>query len=243
MTVALAVYRDFPWRKVGPYCAAQVVGGFLGGALTYLTYRPAFLKTDPDLSHTASVLCTFPAFPEVPMAGFFDQVIGTALLILFLFAVSDEENLAPGSNLIPVLTAYENIELPLLLLPMSRAERQKRVEIALQAVDLADRADHYPRQLSGGQEQRVGIARAIVMNPTLVVGDEPTGSLDAATGAQIQELLVRLNEELGMTILIVTHDATVASLATRRLRLDGGLLQELTGNAEAANGHKIAAAS
>ena len=125
-------------------------------------------------------------------------------------------------NLIPVLTAYENIEIPALLLPMSRADRRKRVELALEAVGLTDRADHYPRQLSGGQEQRVGIARAIVANPTIVVADEPTGSLDASTSEQIQVLLRRLNQELGMTMLLVTHDTQVASIATRRLRLDRG---------------------
>jgi putative ABC transport system ATP-binding protein len=109
-------------------------------------------------------------------------------------------------NLIPVLTAYENIEMPLLLLPLSRAERQKRVEIALEAVGLTDRADHYPRQLSGGQEQRVGIARAIVADPVIVVADEPTGDLDAETTEQILQLLQRLNAALGPTLLMVTHD-------------------------------------
>lgn len=134
-------------------------------------------------------------------------------------------------NLIPVLTAYENVELPLLLLPMSSAERRKRVEIALEAVDLSDRADHYPRQLSGGQEQRVGIARAIVANPTIVVGDEPTGNLDTRTAEQILELVERLNVELGMTLFIVTHDPKVASVAARRLHLDDGRLIETV------NGH------
>jgi putative ABC transport system ATP-binding protein len=129
-------------------------------------------------------------------------------------------------NLIPVLTAYENIELPLLLLPMSAAERHKRVEIALAAVNLTDRANHYPRQLSGGQEQRVGIARAIVANPTLIVGDEPTGDLDAETTEQILDLVQRLNTELGMTLLIVTHDPKVAALAQRQLRLEHGKLIE-----------------
>lgn len=130
-------------------------------------------------------------------------------------------------NLIPVLTAYENVELPALLLPMSAADRHKRVEIALAAVGLSDRARHYPRQLSGGQEQRVGIARAIVVNPTVIVADEPTGSLDADTSVQIQQLLVRLNRELGMTILMVTHDLQVASIATRRFRLDHGKIVPL----------------
>ncbi|MGH7201217.1 MAG: ABC transporter ATP-binding protein [Planctomycetaceae bacterium] len=130
-------------------------------------------------------------------------------------------------NLIPVLTTYENVELPLLLLPMSGAERRRRVELALEAVDLSDRADHYPRQLSGGQEQRVGIARAIVAHPTIIVADEPTGSLDAATGAQIQVLLRRLNQELGMTMLLVTHDESIAAIGTRRLRLDRGRMGEI----------------
>lgn len=125
-------------------------------------------------------------------------------------------------NLIPVLTTYENVELPLLLLPMLGAERRKRVEVALEAVGLTDRADHYPRQLSGGQEQRVGIARAIVANPTVIVADEPTGSLDAATSQQIQVLLKRLNQELGMTMLMVTHDENVAAIGSRRLSLDRG---------------------
>lgn len=129
-------------------------------------------------------------------------------------------------NLIPVLTAYENIELPLLLLPMTYRERQQRVEIAMEAVGLTDRADHYPRQLSGGQEQRVGIARAIVANPTLVVADEPTGDLDAETTVQVLELLRRLNTELGMTLMMVTHDPQAAAVAGRRLRLEKGLLIE-----------------
>ncbi|MFH1920867.1 MAG: ABC transporter ATP-binding protein [Planctomycetota bacterium] len=129
-------------------------------------------------------------------------------------------------NLIPVLTAYENVELPLLLLPMSRAERAKRVGVAMEAVGLTDRANHYPRQLSGGQEQRVGIARAIVANPTVIVADEPTGNLDAKTSEHIQDLLNRLNTELGMTMLMVTHDADVAAIAGRQLHLINGKLVE-----------------
>jgi putative ABC transport system ATP-binding protein len=125
-------------------------------------------------------------------------------------------------NLIPVLTAYENVELPTLLLKQTAAQRRQRVELALKAVGLSDRADHYPRQLSGGQEQRVGIARAIVANPRVVVADEPTGSLDATTSEQIQDLLQRLNRELGMTVLMVTHDRDVAGIATRRLTLNRG---------------------
>ena len=129
-------------------------------------------------------------------------------------------------NLIPVLTTYENIEMPLLLLSMSRGERRKRVSIALEAVDLLDRADHYPRQLSGGQEQRVGIARAIVANPKVVVADEPTGDLDADTSDQILSLLLRLNQELNTTLMMVTHDADAAKIASRRFRLDHGKIEE-----------------
>lgn len=129
-------------------------------------------------------------------------------------------------NLIPVLTAWENVEMPLLLLPLSRTERRKRIALALEAVGLTDRADHYPRQLSGGQEQRVGIARAIVANPTVVVADEPTGDLDAETTEQILDLLVRLNEQLHTTLLLVTHDPHAAGVAHRRLRLEKGDLRE-----------------
>jgi len=129
-------------------------------------------------------------------------------------------------NLVPVLTAYENVELPLLLLPLSRAERRKRAMIALDAVGLADRAGHLPRQLSGGQEQRVGIARAVVADPTLVVADEPTGDLDDAASEQIVALLQQINRQLGTTLLLVTHDAEIAAVAGRRLRLERGHLTE-----------------
>jgi putative ABC transport system ATP-binding protein len=127
-------------------------------------------------------------------------------------------------NLVPVLTAYENVELPLLLLPLSRAERHKRVEIALESVGAMDRADHYPRQLSGGEEQRVSIARAVVATPAIIVADEPTGDLDAESSDQILHLLQRLNKELGMTFLMVTHDPHAAAIAGRQLRLDKGKL-------------------
>lgn len=132
-------------------------------------------------------------------------------------------------NLVPVLTAWENVELPLLLVKMSRADRKRRVDIALQAVDLSDRVSHYPRQLSGGQEQRVGIARAIVAHPTLVVADEPTGDLDAETSEQILGLLGRLNRELDITLLMVTHDNQAAKVAGRQLELVSGLLIESGG--------------
>ncbi|HMO15158.1 MAG TPA: ABC transporter ATP-binding protein [Pirellulaceae bacterium] len=129
-------------------------------------------------------------------------------------------------NLIPVLTAYENVELPTLLLKLTSAQRRERVALALEAVGLSDRANHYPRQLSGGQEQRVGIARAIVAHPKIVVADEPTGSLDAATSQQVQVLLQRLNRELNITMLLVTHDSDVASIASRQLMLDRGRFLE-----------------
>ncbi|QEG23088.1 ABC transporter ATP-binding protein [Mariniblastus fucicola] len=129
-------------------------------------------------------------------------------------------------NLIPVLTTYENVELPTLLLKLTAAERRQRVQLALQAVGLSDRARHYPRQLSGGQEQRVGIARAIVAHPKVVVADEPTGSLDTKTSEQIQSLLQRLNRELNITMLLVTHDSDVAKIASRQLRLDEGKFHE-----------------
>ena len=132
-------------------------------------------------------------------------------------------------NLVPVLTAYENIELPLLLLPMSRSERRKRIEVAMQAVDLLDRADHYPRQMSGGQEQRVGIARAIVAHPKVVVADEPTGDLDLNTSNQILDLLKRLKEQLHVTLLMVTHDADAAQIADKQFRLDYGKLVQTGG--------------
>ena len=135
-------------------------------------------------------------------------------------------------NLIPVLTAYENIELPTLLLKLSSSQRRQRVELALEAVGLSDRADHYPRQLSGGQEQRVGIARAIVAHPKVVVADEPTGSLDTETSEQVQVLLQRLNKELDITLLMVTHDTDAASIASRKLTLDRGKFLESEGDTE-----------
>lgn len=129
-------------------------------------------------------------------------------------------------NLIPVLTTYENVEMPLLLLPLGRKERKMRIEIALAAVDLLDRADHYPRQMSGGQEQRAGIARAIVANPKVVVADEPTGDLDPETSSQILTLLRRLNQELNTTLLMVTHDTEAAAIADRQFKLIQGKLVE-----------------
>ncbi len=130
-------------------------------------------------------------------------------------------------NLLPVLTAEKNVELPLLLTKLSKSERKKRVEIALRVVGLADRARHYPRQLSGGQEQRVGIARAIVTDPTLLLCDEPTGDLDRKAGDEILQLLQALNREHGKTIVMVTHDPHAAERAKRTLHLEKGTLMEV----------------
>ena len=127
-------------------------------------------------------------------------------------------------NLLPVLTAAKNVELPLLLTKLSSAERKRRVQVALNVVGLGDRARHYPRQLSGGQEQRVGIARAIVTDPTLLLCDEPTGDLDRKSGDEILDLLHTLNRDHGKTIVMVTHDPHAAARARRTLHLEKGTL-------------------
>ena len=127
-------------------------------------------------------------------------------------------------NLLPVLTAERNVELPLLLTKLSKAERMRHVATALSVVGLADRARHYPRQLSGGQEQRVGIARAIVTDPTLLLCDEPTGDLDRKAGDEILDLLQALNRQHGKTIIMVTHDPHAATRARRVLHLEKGEL-------------------
>ena len=125
-------------------------------------------------------------------------------------------------NLVPVLTAFENVELPLLLQPLSRRERRTRTGDALEAVGIADRRDHFPRQLSGGQEQRVAIARAIVTDPSIIVADEPTGDLDGPAAEAVMTLLARLNSERARTIVLVTHDPRTAAYADRTIHLDKG---------------------
>ena len=131
-------------------------------------------------------------------------------------------------NLLPALTAERNVELPLLLTALSGAERRRNVATALAVVGLADRMKHYPRQLSGGQEQRVGIARAIVTDPTLLLCDEPTGDLDRKSGDEVLDLLQTLNREHGKTIVMVTHDPHAAARAKRTLHLEKGtLVQEV----------------
>ncbi len=126
-------------------------------------------------------------------------------------------------NLIPVLTAFENVELPLLLTSLSKKERREHVEAALKLVGLEDRMDHYPRQLSGGQEQRVAIARAIVADPTFVLADEPTGDLDAASAREVLEVLKGLNRQFNKTIVMVTHDPHAAAYASRKYHLEKGV--------------------
>jgi len=133
-------------------------------------------------------------------------------------------------NLLPVLTAARNVELPLLLTKLRKADRRKRVEVALSAVGLSERMHHYPRQLSGGQEQRVGIARAIVTDPTLLLCDEPTGDLDRKSGDEILDLLQALNRDHGKTIVMVTHDPHAAERATHLLHLEKGTLVEQVGS-------------
>jgi putative ABC transport system ATP-binding protein len=127
-------------------------------------------------------------------------------------------------NLLPVLTAFQNVELPLLLTALSKKERDERVRIALGVVGLEDRMQHYPRQLSGGQEQRVAIARAIVSDPTLILLDEPTGQLDKRAAEEVLALLQRLNTEFHKTIIVVTHDAHAAERAQQVLHLEKGVL-------------------
>ena len=127
-------------------------------------------------------------------------------------------------NLMPVLTAFENVELPLLLTSLSARQRRERVNQTLALVALGDRAEHYPNELSGGQQQRVAIARALVSDPTLIVADEPTGDLDRATGEEVLNLLAQLVDELGKTIVMVTHDPKAAARARRLVHLEKGVL-------------------
>jgi putative ABC transport system ATP-binding protein len=129
-------------------------------------------------------------------------------------------------NLIPVLTAYENVELPLLLHNLTSKERHTKVAAALELVGLANRYDHFPNQLSGGQEQRVAIARAIVSDPKIIVADEPTGDLDRVAAAEILSLLRTINQDLGRTIVMVTHDPKTTEYSQRTLHLDKGRLLE-----------------
>ena len=157
------------------------------------------------------------------------RVLGKNLAALNETALADWRSARIGFifqsfNLLPVLSALENVELPLKLTPLTRKERLEHARAALSLVGLGDRLNHFPRQLSGGQEQRVAIARAIVTDPELILADEPTGNLDAAAAEDVMTLLSRLNHELGKTIVMVTHDAHAASFATTHWRLEKGKL-------------------
>jgi putative ABC transport system ATP-binding protein len=154
-------------------------------------------------------------------------VQGTNVAVLSETDLADWRNAHVGFvfqtfNLIPVLTAFENVELPLLLTSLNSTERRAHVEAVLELVGLADRMKHLPRQLSGGQEQRAAIARALVMDPTLLVADEPTGNLDAHAAADVLTLLQRLNQEAGKTVIVVTHDPKAAAYARRTAHLEKG---------------------
>lgn len=138
-----------------------------------------------------------------------------------------------GFNLIPVLTALENVMLPLGLTPLSKKEQRRQAEYALELVDMDDRMKHRPRQLSGGQEQRVAIARAIATDPTLLLADEPTGDLDRESANSVLELMTKLNRDLGKTILMVTHDPLAAEYASTQIHLDKGRLAQVSGTAAA----------
>lgn len=154
------------------------------------------------------------AFSETKLAGWRANHVG------FIFQMY---------NLIPVLNAFENVELPLQLTKLNKKARREHVQTALSVVGLADRMTHYPRQLSGGQEQRVAIARAIVTDPTILVADEPTGDLDGKSAQEILDLLQRLNADYGKTIIMVTHDPKAADRASHVLHLDKGVLVETDG--------------
>ncbi|HEY8228612.1 MAG TPA: ABC transporter ATP-binding protein [Pyrinomonadaceae bacterium] len=159
------------------------------------------------------------------------EVLGTRLSALNESRLATWRNTHIGYvfqtfNLVPVLTAFENVELPLLLTKLNKAQRRKNVETALELVGLADRMNHQPRQLSGGQEQRVAIARAIVTDPDLILADEPTGNLDARSGQEILQILSILNRDLKKTIMLVTHDPHAASFATHQRHLEKGVLTE-----------------
>ena len=159
------------------------------------------------------------------------EILGTSLAGLNESQMATWRNAHVGYifqtfNLVPVLTAFENVELPLLLTKLNKAQRRKNVETALELVGLSDRMDHQPRQLSGGQEQRVAIARAIVTDPDLILADEPTGNLDARSGEEILQILSTLNRDLNKTIIMVTHDPHAASFATHEQHLEKGVLTQ-----------------
>ena len=188
-------YRDGPQ----PFAEGTAIGVKLADSIYSLPYRNRIDGQSPDVD----------TLDGPDLAAWRSETIG------FVFQ---------GFNLIPVLSAVENVELPLLLTPLSRKERRAHAERALEVVGLADRRKHRPGQLSGGQEQRVAIARAVVTAPRLLLADEPTGDLDRGSADAVLDLLAKLNEELGKTILMVTHDPAAADHAKRVVNLDKGRL-------------------
>jgi putative ABC transport system ATP-binding protein len=191
--------------KQGEFMALMGPSG--SGKSTLLNLIAGIDKADSGIIKVGGVDIT--ALGETELAGWRAQNVG------FIFQFY---------NLIPVLTAFGNVELPLLLTGLSRAERHEHVEIALRVVGLADRMDHYPGQLSGGQQQRVAIARAVITDPAILVADEPTGDLDRVSAGEILDLMARLNAESGKTIIMVTHDPRAAEKAHVIKHLEKGIL-------------------
>ena len=191
--------------EAGDFIALMGPSG--SGKTTLLNLIAGIDKPDSGSLHVAGV--DIAALPESELADWRAAHVG------FIFQFY---------NLMPVLSAYENVELPLMLTPLSRGERRARVELVLSVVGLADRMKHYPTELSGGQQQRVAIARAVVADPTLIVADEPTGDLDRVSAHDILIMMQRLNEELGKTIIMVTHDANAAKAARNLVHLEKGEL-------------------
>ena len=191
--------------RAGEYVA--VMGPSGSGKSTLLNLVAGIDKPSSGQIHVAGV--------DIALLGDADLAAWRAAHVGFIFQFY---------NLMPVLSAFDNVELPLLLTAMSRRERRERVATALELVGLSDRSEHYPNELSGGQQQRVAIARALITDPTIIVADEPTGDLDRTTAEEILGLLERLNDDIGKTIVMVTHDPKAAEKAHRLIHLEKGVL-------------------
>ncbi len=191
--------------RAGEYVALMGPSG--SGKSTLLNLIAGIDKPSSGQIHVAGV--------DIALLGDADLAAWRAAHVGFIFQFY---------NLMPVLSAFDNVELPLLLTAMSRRERRERVATALELVGLSDRSEHYPNELSGGQQQRVAIARALITDPTIIVADEPTGDLDRTTAEEILGLLERLNDDIGKTIVMVTHDPKAAEKAHRLIHLEKGVL-------------------
>ncbi len=191
--------------RAGEYVALMGPSG--SGKSTLLNLIAGIDKPSSGQIHVAGV--------DIALLGDADLAAWRAAHVGFIFQFY---------NLMPVLSAFDNVELPLLLTAMSRRERRERVATALELVGLSDRSEHYPNELSGGQQQRVAIARALITDPTIIVADEPTGDLDRTTAEEILSLLERLNDDIGKTIVMVTHDPKAAEKAHRLIHLEKGVL-------------------